>query len=59
MKYGFIGCGNMGGAIAKALSHSTKDILLSDHDTSKAEVLATELGCIVGSNEDAAACERL
>ena len=30
MKYGFIGCGNMGGAIARALSHSTKDILLAD-----------------------------
>ena len=30
MKYGFIGCGNMGGAIARALSNSTKDITLSD-----------------------------
>ena len=30
MKYGFIGCGNMGGAIATALSRATKDIALSD-----------------------------
>ena len=30
MKYGFIGCGNMGGAVARALSRSTKDIMLSD-----------------------------
>ena len=30
MKYGFFGCGNMGGAIARALSGSTKDILISD-----------------------------
>ena len=30
MKYGFIGCGNMGGAIAKALSRATKEIMVSD-----------------------------
>ena len=30
MKYGFIGCGNMGGAIAKALAKSTTDFLVSD-----------------------------
>ena len=57
MKYGFIGCGNMGGAIATALSKATKDILLADH--SKAEALASKLGCAWGSNEDAAACDRL
>ncbi len=59
MKYGFIGCGNMGGAIAKALSDRTRDILLADYDNGKAEALATALGCAVGTNEDAAACERL
>ena len=57
MKYGFIGCGNMGGAIATALSRATKDILLADH--SKAEALAAQLGCACGSNEEAAACQRL
>ena len=57
MKYGFIGCGNMGGAIASALSKGTKDILLAD--PSKAEALAGELGCAWGSNEEAAACQRL
>ena len=30
MKYGFIGCGNMGGAIARALSTVTKDIMVTD-----------------------------
>jgi len=30
MKYGFIGCGNMGGALARALAKTTKDILRSD-----------------------------
>ena len=43
MTYGFIGCGNMGGAIAKALSQSTKDIYVSDR-SGKAAVLAEELG---------------
>lgn len=44
MKYGFIGCGNMGGAIARALSVSTKSIIISDR-SGKASVLADELGC--------------
>ena len=30
MRYGFIGCGNMGGAIARALSLQTKDIMIAD-----------------------------
>ena len=51
MKYGFIGCGNMGGAIAKAVSKSTKDILLADM-SSRAQELAQELGCGFGTNED-------
>ena len=57
MKYGFIGCGNMGGAIALALSKATRDILLAS--PSKAKALAAELGCAWGSNEEAAACQRL
>lgn len=43
MKYGFIGCGNMGGAIARALSRSTKDISLTDR-SGKGAALAEELG---------------
>ena len=49
MKYGFIGCGNMGGAVARALSRSTKDILLSDR-SGKAAALAAKLGICYGSN---------
>ena len=30
MKYGFIGCGNMGGAIARALANTTNDIMITD-----------------------------
>lgn len=44
MKYGFIGCGNMGSAIAKALSRKTKNFLITDR-TGKAIPLAAELGC--------------
>ncbi len=43
MKYGFIGCGNMGGAVARALSQSTKNIAVSDR-SGKAAALAAELG---------------
>ena len=39
MKYGFIGCGNMGGAIARALSQNTKDILITDR-SGKAKAVA-------------------
>ena len=58
MKYGFIGCGNMGGAIARALSKATKDILLSD-PSPKAPELAAELGCAMGDNAAAVSCQRL
>jgi len=59
MKYGFIGCGNMGGSIAKALSKSTKEIVLAD-PSPKAEILAAELGCSFADNETVInTCERV
>ena len=59
MKYGFIGCGNMGGALAKALRKTTDSILLSDPSPA-AEKLAQELGCALGDNLTAvASCDRL
>ncbi len=58
MKYAFIGCGNMGGALAKALSKNTTDILLSDQPE-KAAALAQTLGCTHGTNADAVACRRV
>lgn len=42
MKYGFLGCGNMGGAIARALSGKTKDIAVTDR-SGRAKALAEEL----------------
>lgn len=52
MKYGFIGCGNMGSALATALSKTTKDILLADFNSEKARELAFILGVSFGNNED-------
>ncbi len=60
MKYGFIGCGNMGGALATALSKTTKDIMLADYNESKARDLAQKLGCKCGTNDDVVlSCERI
>ncbi len=53
MKYGFIGCGNMGGAIAKALAKATTEIVLTDR-SGKAKALAAELGCQYASRQDIA-----
>ena len=59
MKYGFIGCGNMGGAIAKALSLATKDIYICDR-SGKAAALAEELGITYSDAQTiAATCDRI
>ncbi len=44
--FGFIGCGNMGGALAKAVSNAgySGDILLYDLDAQKMSALAGEIG---------------
>lgn len=55
-RYGFIGCGNMGGAIARALCRKVdpKEVLLCNRTPEKARALAAELGCRAGENEQAA-----
>ena len=59
MTYGFIGCGNMGGAIARALSQATKDIYICDR-SGKAAALAEELGITYTSAEEIAGnCDRI
>ena len=59
MKYGFIGCGNMGGAIARAMSSKTKDIAVSDR-SGKAKALAAELGISYwGAEKIAQECDRI
>ena len=58
--FGFIGTGNMGGALARAARKSLDGdhILLANRTPAKAEALAKELGCRACSNADAAAQAR-
>ncbi len=50
MNIGFIGCGNMGGALARAINCNMQiNIYISDHDREKAANLAREIG---GKNAD-------
>lgn len=60
MKYGFIGCGNMGGALCRAVAKTTKDIAVSDFETQKAQNFAKELGITACDNNAIAQnCERI
>ena len=56
MTFGFIGTGNMGGALAKAAAKTLapEEILLSNKTFSKAQALAAALGCKAKSVEDVA-----
>ena len=55
MKIGFIGCGNMGGALASAISKNEGcEIYLSNHSPEKAQALAEKIGATVVSNNDIA-----
>ncbi len=58
MKYGFIGCGNMGGALARALTKTTQDVTIADPSPFARE-LAAEMGCEYGTNENSAMCDRV
>jgi len=55
--FGFIGTGNMGGALAIAVAKKadSKAILLANRTVAKAEALAAQLGCAVGTNAEVAA----
>lgn len=50
VKFGFIGTGNMGSALARAVVKSVggNDVLLSDKSKNKAELLGAELKCSYG-----------
>ncbi len=59
-KIGFIGCGNMGGAIARAVCKTADpaQVTLANRTMAKAEALAAELGCNTATSaEIAAECE--
>jgi pyrroline-5-carboxylate reductase len=56
MKFGIIGTGNMGGALAMAASKvlQGEDLLLANRTPEKAEALARQLGATVATNEEIA-----
>ncbi len=55
IKIGFIGCGNMGGALAKAVAKSgICEVLLNDTNEEKAQALAEETGGIVADTNTVA-----
>ena len=59
MKYGFIGCGNMGGAIVRAMRKGTTSIAVSDR-SGKARAFARELDISYVDNETIAkTCDRI
>ena len=61
MKYGFIGGGNMGGAMAKAAAAVVggANVLLCDRDEATTKMLADKLGVTASSYEQIAAGSRL
>ena len=59
MKYGFIGCGNMGSSLVRALNKSTTDIAIADF-SEKAKEFAKELGITHTNNENLVKnCDRI
>jgi pyrroline-5-carboxylate reductase len=55
--FGFIGVGNMGGALAKAVCKkwNISDIMIADHNQEKAEAFVKETGALLSDNESIAA----
>ena len=56
---GFLGCGNMGGAIARAVCKAVdpKKVFLANRTAAKAQALAKELGCKTATNAEVAGDE--
>ena len=54
--FGFIGTGNMGGALAKAAAKAGTELLLANRTPEKAQALAAALGCKAGTVAQAAQC---
>ncbi len=52
VKFGFIGSGNMGGALARAVVRTVggNEVLLADKSAIKAQLLAEELKCSYADN---------
>jgi len=60
MKYGIIGAGNMGSAVARVLANGDNSVLVCDHHPEKLQVLKAEVGAIIASADDiAATCDAI
>ena len=60
IKIGFIGCGNMGGALATAISKfNSKSVFLYDKNTEKAKALAEKTGANLSDIKDMYDCDFL
>lgn len=55
-KFGFIGCGNMGGTLVRAVAKNVQgsEISVSDYDSAKTALLADECGVAVSDNKQIA-----
>ncbi len=55
-KFGFLGTGNMGGALARAACRTlpSDQVFLANRTAEKAKALADELGCVVSDNKSVA-----
>lgn len=58
-EFGFIGTGNMGGALATAVCKAVnpENVVLANKTKEKAQKLADKLGCKTGENIEAASCD--
>lgn len=56
VKFGFIGAGNMGGALARAVCKtvSANEVILADKSSSKVTALSNELGCSYANGNEVA-----
>ena len=61
LKIGFIGAGNMGGALAISAARALggKEVMITDHHADKMEALQEKTGCVIAKDADdiAANCE--
>ncbi len=57
LQYGFIGCGNMGGALAKAAARAVprEEIRVAEKDSGRLTAFVSETGMASGTNEELAA----
>ena len=56
--FGFIGCGNMGGTLARKVAEQTANVAVADRDPDAARRIAEATGAVVSSNGEIASSAR-